>query len=62
LGLLRGRRAGRASPGRSARLILELGKKAEQIAAQPATVATRDPGGARPIERLGDRVRGRNRL
>jgi hypothetical protein len=50
------------SSGRSARLILELGKKAEQIAAQPATVATRDPGGARPIENLDDGIGGRNRL
>jgi hypothetical protein len=60
--LLSGRRAGRASPGRSARPIFELGKKPEQIAAQPATVATRDPGGARPIENLDDGIRGRNRL
>jgi hypothetical protein len=40
--------------------VFELGKKPEQIATQPAAVATRDPGGACPIERLGDGIRGRN--
>jgi hypothetical protein len=47
--------------GRS-RSLFELGKEPEQIAAQPTTIPTRDPDGARSIERLGDRIRGRNHL
>jgi hypothetical protein len=34
----------------------------KQIATQLATIATRDPSDARPVERLGDGIRGRNRL
>jgi len=33
-----------------------------EIEAQPATIAAGEPCDARPIERLGDRIRGRNRL
>ena len=51
-----------ARPAWSACPIFELGKKPEQIATQPTAIATRDPDSARPIKRLGDRVRGRNRL
>jgi hypothetical protein len=42
--------------------VFELRKDPEQIATQPAVVATRDPGSACPIERLGDGIHGRNHL
>lgn len=41
---------------------IELGQKREQIATQLATIAAGEPCGARSIERLGHRIRGRNRL
>jgi hypothetical protein len=47
---------------RCARSVFELGKQREQIATQPTAIATRAPGGACSIERLGDGIRGRNLL
>ena len=41
---------------------LEFGEQTKQIATQPAAVAAREPSRTGPIERLGDGIRGRNRL
>ena len=54
------RRAARAID--ALRSVFEPGKKPEQIATQPAAVAAGEPRSARSIERLGDGIRGRNRL
>jgi len=47
---------------RSARPIFEFGEQTKQIATEPAAVTAREPGRARPIERLGDGIRRRNHL
>ncbi|HWO24307.1 MAG TPA: hypothetical protein VNO30_36435 [Kofleriaceae bacterium] len=41
---------------------LEPGEQTKQIATEAAAVAAREPGRTGPIERLDDRIRGRNHL
>jgi hypothetical protein len=47
---------------RSARSVVEFSDQMKQITTQLATIATGEPRDARSIERLGDGLRGRNRL
>ena len=44
------------------RSIFEFGDQMKQISTQLATIAMRDPGGARSIERLSDGIRAHNHL
>jgi hypothetical protein len=54
--------ARRSTPIGALRSVFEFGNQIKQIASQLATIAAGEPRDARSIERLGDGIRGRNRL